>query len=65
MAFVCNHLMDSECVGVLLNCFQDNKTIVNGVEVQPTVSLTAHVLAALSVVKGITGVSYDSRASRG
>ncbi|KAK2182230.1 hypothetical protein NP493_362g02042 [Ridgeia piscesae] len=34
---------------------KDNKTIVNGVEVQPTVSLTAHVLAALSVVKGITG----------
>ena len=57
--------MDSECVGVVLNCFQDNKTIVNGVEVQPTVSLTAHVLAALSVVKGITGVSSDSRASQG
>ena len=57
--------MDSDCEGVLLNCFQDNKTIINGVEVEPTVSLTAHVLAAMSVVKGITGVSSDSRASQG
>ena len=33
--------------------------MVNGVEVETTLSLTSHVLAALAVAKGgVTGVSY-------
>ncbi|KAI0217799.1 Alpha-2-macroglobulin-P [Lamellibrachia satsuma] len=42
---------------------KDNMTIINGVEVQPTVSLTAHVLAALSNSKGITGTAQTASAA--
>ena len=34
--------------------------MVNGVEVETTLSLTSHVLAALSIAKGgVTGVSHS------